>query len=1361
MGLTPCRFRWVVCQLDYLCECAHDGERREALKKLPPDLPESYRRLLERTTKWSPSVRTMVQMCLRFIAFAEPKLTIAQLRQVVSTPEVLGAHLDKTNTISEQEISRRCSSLIRKSDDENYFEFAHFSVKEFLEDKVALSGSPTRLSLESYFICEHTSTTLLAAQCLRFLQLKNFDHQPTELKKQVEFTRERDQKYPFYKYAALRWLVLTHDGFTKDNKEDHGVLDLAKSLFHPAKTACFSAWAIDILHHITTLTAHFDSGSEKPSEKAWEIVLDDSFRPLHLAAALNISEICSILLKGGVACNSRSRAARPIDLAVVSVLGMAEVGLISGASPLNIPIDQASVFLPSTTRRNRTVDLFIKNGAKISDHPLAFDTLSVFSIGCIIGAYLKDFTPIVKLLASGTLPGTSEISTFNKCFEHLAYYGESALERSTLALIKYLTSSSSLKSEWGSQIGSTVWQWALSQRIPYTNNPFLMDSKISLSQEALVARALAAIKNDEVETVERCLADGRLDLAVAYSRSGGTLLHIAVENNSSEAVGVLLEAGSDPYIEDSQGNLPLHIAVGLYSLDIVEMFSKRGISLLSTDSEGRTIWHLLAEEQRAADNGRFLTLYELDPEATAKAVLARTHEGDTPLSLLFKQDLDEDTEDRALRLIDLCAKFPDFWKNHEPVLGAAASWGSEEVVRCLLEAGVELDRGDPNCCTPMHQLGAETSVECFKLLQSLCPDARESRFEGRLPVELYLDEALSAEVSPNTEIIEALVSPGVLASQDGDGKTIWEFLCNHHCRTKTDGDRVRYSEELAEKFDRVVKIFLRLHAMEAFEDQNTDRSGMVPLFSGFIDFRNLTRERYKRCSISCTMSTDTLCQGIKLTRFWASGKESHAAVRFLKAAIEDEKVQIVKLLLDNGLNVHQRVDGTSPIEFACSPSVAHELCSSEDGKEILSGLLDHSNVQRLNDLTPDESGLGLLHRLATHKNANNILWLVRELVRRGIDINAKALGPPYDSVLVFHLRRGSRESAELLLELGADLTCDLNGPDPPQAAILGENAAFLENLFKHTAERSIAVAWDRTFQISSEFEGQSRTFRGVNALHTASIVGTAECLTFYLDKGLIVNVNSASAEGYTALHLAAFGGYVDVMELLLSKGADLMAESSDGSTPLHMAVRYGRLSAVKFLLERGASESLDAYGKSPSLYASELGRNDIIGCLDNAPAPRTSQQPRARREMPSKKHLNLLSKALMQAIRVGDLKECKRLLASGCPIEVPVVECRGCSPLINAITLSRMKIAEWLLENGASALKAACPSHYGMSAFEIAAARPQLSSLLPQLLTSYISHGGDLVRGDDYPFHHAAWNGNDEGLALLMRHMEENISIIA
>jgi hypothetical protein len=144
----------------------------------------------------------MVQMCLSFIAFAKPRLTILALRQAVSTPDVTGATLDASNTVTEQEISRRCSSLIRKTkaQDNEYFDFAHFSVQEILQESSALAGTSLRLDLQAYFIDEQKSRETLAAQNLRFLQLKNFHQHPEELVKTTDWIFDRDTAYPFYPF---------------------------------------------------------------------------------------------------------------------------------------------------------------------------------------------------------------------------------------------------------------------------------------------------------------------------------------------------------------------------------------------------------------------------------------------------------------------------------------------------------------------------------------------------------------------------------------------------------------------------------------------------------------------------------------------------------------------------------------------------------------------------------------------------------------------------------------------------------------------------------------------------------------------------------------------------------------------------------------------------------------------------------------------------------------------------------------------------------------------------------------------------------------------------------------------------------
>lgn len=313
----------MVCQLDYLCDCAHDQERREALHKLPPNLPESYRRLLERVNKCSPAVQALVQMCLQFIAIDEPKLTIMQLRQAVSTPDQLGEFLHESNTVSEDEITRRCSSLIRKSEDGLSYEFAHFSVQEFLEDHEALTQDIGKPDITKYLVSRTGAYTCLAAQCLKFLQMKNFERRPqdTDTYEEMSHISERNQAYPFYPYAAINWLRFT----AYVHSYDAVILELSQSLFKPQKTPLFCSWAIQALVELLQVSS---GGSVFfIPRRAIEIVKDPSFPPLHMAAALNLPQVCTSILNQGTVVSVRFHRARPIDLAIVTILGMPESGI--------------------------------------------------------------------------------------------------------------------------------------------------------------------------------------------------------------------------------------------------------------------------------------------------------------------------------------------------------------------------------------------------------------------------------------------------------------------------------------------------------------------------------------------------------------------------------------------------------------------------------------------------------------------------------------------------------------------------------------------------------------------------------------------------------------------------------------------------------------------------------------------------------------------------------------------------------------------------------------------------------------------------------------------------------------------------
>ncbi|MEW6741037.1 MAG: ankyrin repeat domain-containing protein [Nitrospirota bacterium] len=89
--------------------------------------------------------------------------------------------------------------------------------------------------------------------------------------------------------------------------------------------------------------------------------------------------------------------------------------------------------------------------------------------------------------------------------------------------------------------------------------------------------------------------------------------------------------------------------------------------------------------------------------------------------------------------------------------------------------------------------------------------------------------------------------------------------------------------------------------------------------------------------------------------------------------------------------------------------------------------------------------------------------------------------------------------------------------------------------------------------------------------------------------------------GYTPLMCAVEGGHVEIVKLLLSKGADVNTKSSRG-TALHVAVERGHAEIVRLLLDNGADLSIigspgpasNSLRGTPLQIAQEKGQNTII-----------------------------------------------------------------------------------------------------------------------------------------------------------------------
>ena len=90
-------------------------------------------------------------------------------------------------------------------------------------------------------------------------------------------------------------------------------------------------------------------------------------------------------------------------------------------------------------------------------------------------------------------------------------------------------------------------------------------------------------------------------------------------------------------------------------------------------------------------------------------------------------------------------------------------------------------------------------------------------------------------------------------------------------------------------------------------------------------------------------------------------------------------------------------------------------------------------------------------------------------------------------------------------------------------------------------------------------------------------------------------IDASTADGSTALHVAAKHGHANVLRLLLEAGADALSADAEMRTALHLVAVAGHGLCVKALLDAGADpEGRDSDGKTP-LDLAEGGRH--MGCL--------------------------------------------------------------------------------------------------------------------------------------------------------------------
>ncbi len=105
------------------------------------------------------------------------------------------------------------------------------------------------------------------------------------------------------------------------------------------------------------------------------------------------------------------------------------------------------------------------------------------------------------------------------------------------------------------------------------------------------------------------------------------------------------------------------------------------------------------------------------------------------------------------------------------------------------------------------------------------------------------------------------------------------------------------------------------------------------------------------------------------------------------------------------------------------------------------------------------------------------------------------------------------------------------------------------------------------------------------ALHVAAEAGSLEVCEILVENGALVNIIAATNKDMP-LALAAAGGHDKIVDLLLSKGADVHHMNCYGNTALMMAAKHHAGGCIKSLLEAGSDiHAKNNKGSTPLLLA--------------------------------------------------------------------------------------------------------------------------------------------------------------------------------